>query len=136
RGRPARLLAERYQPIDVGEQAVRMLQDSPKIPQENLAPAVLRLFGEQLAITLDGVQRSPQLMAESAAIGLSAKPVRRVCRRAVDDPLDQRQELHRSRSHPLEIEDAIIQAVAPGVLDENIDETDDPGDRCGEFLPD
>src|ERR1700682_4666972 len=73
-------------------------------------------------------------MAQLAASRVPPEPVRRVHRRAVDDPFDQRQELHRSRPHPLEIRDAIIEAVAPRVLDQDIDETDDPGDRRGEFL--
>jgi len=72
--------------IDIGEQAIGVLQDSPEISQENLVPAVLRLFGEQLAIPFDRVQRGSQIMAQLAAIRLSAG---RVHRGAIDDPLDQ-----------------------------------------------
>ncbi len=89
RGAPARRVAERDQPIDIGEQAIGVLQDSPEISQENLVPAVLRLFGEQLAIPFDRVQRGSQIMAQLAAIHLSAGRVRRVHRGAIDDPLDQ-----------------------------------------------
>ena len=111
-----------------------MFEHRPKVFQENRVLGILRFFKEQLAVTLDGIQRGPQLVAQSAALGVTTKTIRPVKSSAVDNPLDQRQELRRGRSHALEIGDEIVEAVAPRVFEQHIDETDNAGGRRGDFL--
>src|SRR4030095_16259721 len=112
------------QPIYVGEQALGMVEHRSEVLQKGLVSAVLRLFEEQLAITLDGIQRGSQLMTQLAAMRLSGETIRPIDRRAVADPLDQRQELGRRGAHLVEIGNEIVEAVAPRDLKENVDKAD------------